>query len=396
MAKVAEDGTFTAYHHSAEWNMSEKRDYYEVLGVSRNADAQELKSRYRKIALQYHPDRNPGNKDAEEKFKEAAEAYEVLTNPEKRKVYDQFGHRGLEGMRNGYSGGFRDFDDIFSSFGDIFEDFFGFRSAGGSGRSRARRGADLRYDLTIDFMDAAFGKEMEVEIEKMETCGTCRGSGAKPGTEPETCGQCGGSGQFVRTQGFFSVKSTCPRCRGLGRIIRELCPECHGEKQVVVRKTVELKIPAGVDNGQKLRLSGEGEPGLGGGSPGDLYVFLHVRPHEFFERKDTDIICKIELSFIQAALGEEITVPTLTGEETITIPKGTQHGDTVRLTNKGVVSLRNGLPGDQIIQVLLKTPKHMSKRQEELLREFVRLESEKFTTKIKRIFKGNTSKAAKS
>ena len=366
-----------------------------MLGVSRSADAQELKTKYRKIALQYHPDRNPGDKQAEENFKEAAEAYEVLSNPEKRQVYDQYGHRGIEGMRNGHSGGFRDFDDIFSSFGDIFEDFFGFRSER-STRSRARRGADLRYDLTIDFMDAAFGKEMEIELEKMEICGTCKGSGAKPGTEPEVCGQCGGSGQFVRTQGFFSVKSTCPRCRGQGRTVRELCPDCHGAQQVAVRKNVALKIPAGVDNGQKLRLTGEGESGQNGGPAGDLYVFLHVRPHEFFERHDTDIVCKIELSFIQAALGEEITVPTLKGEETVIVPKGTQHGDTVRLTNKGIASLRNGLLGDQVIQVLLKTPKHMSKRQEELLKEFARLESEKFTSKIKRIFKGNPSKAAKS
>ncbi|MGM0453971.1 MAG: molecular chaperone DnaJ [Thermodesulfobacteriota bacterium] len=377
--------------------MSTKRDYYEVLGVDRGADANELKSKYRKIALKYHPDRNPDDQQAEEKFKEAAEAYEVLSNPEKRQIYDQFGHQGLDGMRNGgQGGGFQDFDDIFSSFGDIFEDFFGFRSGRRGGQARARRGADLRYDLTIEFMDAAFGKDTEVELEKMEACGTCKGSGAKPGTEPETCGQCNGSGQYVRTQGFFQVKSACPRCRGHGKILRDPCPECRGRQQVAVKKTVELKIPAGVDHGSKLRLSGEGEAGVNGGPAGDLYVFIHVKPHEFFERQGTDIVTKIELSFVQAALGDEITVSTLTGEETVKIPRGTQYGDTMRLTNHGVPSLRNGLPGDQIIQVVLKTPKHLNKRQEEILKEFANLESEKFTSKIKRIFKSGASKAAKS
>lgn len=378
--------------------MSTKRDYYEVLGVDRGADANELKSKYRKIALKYHPDKNPDDHEAEEKFKEAAEAYEVLSDPEKRQIYDQFGHQGLNGMRGGggQGGGFQDFDDIFSSFGDIFEDFFGFRSGRRGGQSRARRGADLRYDLTIEFMDAAFGKDTEVELEKMESCGTCKGSGAKPGTEPETCGQCGGSGQYVRTQGFFQVKSACPRCRGQGRILRDPCPECRGKQQVAVKKTVELKIPAGVDHGSKLRLSGEGEAGVNGGPPGDLYVFIHVKPHEFFERQGNDIVTKIELSFVQAALGDEITVSTLTGEETVKIARGTQYGDTMRLTNHGVPSLRNGLPGDQIIQVVLKTPKHLNKRQEEILKEFANLESEKFTSKIKRIFKSGASKAAKS
>ncbi len=374
--------------------MAGKRCYYEVLGVERNADASRLKAQYRKIALKYHPDRNPGDKAAEDKFKEAAEAYEVLSNPEKRQIYDQFGHRGLEGL-NGRSGGFRDFDDIFSSFGDIFEDFFGFRTSGRGGRGRGRRGADLRYDMTIDFMDAAFGKETEIELEKMATCDTCSGSGAKPGTEPEVCGQCGGSGQHVRTQGFFSVKSACPRCGGHGRVIREACPTCRGRQQVAVRKKVQLKIPAGVDNGQKLRLTGEGEPGVGGGPPGDLYVFLHVKPHDFFERRGTDVICKIELSFIQAALGDEVTVPTLTGEETVKVEKGAQHGDVIRIPDKGIVSLGNGLPGDQIVQLILKTPRHLSRRQEELLQEFLRLDSEKFTSKIKRIFKGGSKKAAK-
>lgn len=312
-------------------------------------------------------------------------------------MYDQFGHAAFQGGAGGHGGGFRDFDDIFSSFGDIFEDFFGFRT-GRRTQSRAQRGADLRYDLTIDFTDAAFGKDTQLDLEKMVTCEECRGSGAKAGTEPQTCDQCRGTGQFVRTQGFFSVKSVCPRCHGQGKIITEPCPKCQGQQQVAARKKVELKIPAGVDNGSRLRLAGEGEPGINGGPSGDLYVFIRVRPHDVFERRDTDVICKVELSFVQAALGDEITVPTLTGEEKVKIPRGTQYGDTIRLTNQGIPSLRNGLPGDQVIEVILKTPKHMNKRQEELMKEFSKLESEKLTSRIKRIFtKGNaSSKAAKS
>jgi molecular chaperone DnaJ len=371
--------------------MSPKRDYYEVLGASRDADAQELKSRYRKIALKYHPDRNPGDTEAEEKFKEAAEAYKVLSDPEQRRIYDQFGHEGLAGMNGGGAGGF---EDIFSSFGDIFEEFFGFRG-GRRSRSSARRGSDLRYDLSIEFMEAAFGLETEIAVEKMVECPECGGSGARPGTEPETCSQCRGTGQFVRTQGFFSVKSTCPNCRGEGRIVTEPCPKCRGRRQVVDTKKVSLKIPAGVDNGSKLRLAGEGEPGLNGGAPGDLYVFLHVRPHEYFERRNNDVICKVELSFVQAALGDEVTVPTLEGEETVTIPGGTQYGETFRIPGQGIPSLRTQIRGDQIVAVELKTPKHLNKRQEELLREFSKIESEKFTTRIKKLFKSGGAKAAK-
>lgn len=370
--------------------MSSKRDYYDVLGVGRNADAMELKSAYRKIAMKYHPDRNPGDKKAEESFKEAAEAYSVLSDQNKRQIYDQFGHRGLEGMSGGGATGF---EDIFSSFGDIFEEFFGFRT-GSRSRTSAHRGSDLRYDLTIDFMEAAFGIETEISIDKMEQCKTCDGSGARPGTHPETCPQCRGTGQFVRTQGFFSVKSTCPNCRGEGRINADPCPECRGRRQVVVNKKVALKIPAGVDTGSKLRLSGEGEPGLNGGPPGDLYVFIQVRPHNFFQRRNNDIICRIELSFIQAALGDEATVPTLTGEETLKIPKGTQYGDIFRLHGQGIPSLRSNSRGDQIIQVELKTPKHLNKRQEELLKEFVKVDSEKITKRIKRLFKNGPGKAA--
>ncbi|PIP42062.1 MAG: molecular chaperone DnaJ [Desulfobacterales bacterium CG23_combo_of_CG06-09_8_20_14_all_51_8] len=372
--------------------MSSKRDYYEVLGVSRDVDAGELKSRYRKVALKYHPDRNPGDPKSEELFKEASEAYSVLSDPQKRQIYDQFGHRGLEGMGRGSAGGF---EDVFSSFGDIFEDFFGFRTGGRGGRSSARRGSDLRYDLTIDFLEAAFGKEMEIEIEKYETCPTCEGSGARPGTYPETCAQCRGTGQFVRTQGFFSVKSTCPGCRGAGQVIKEHCPQCKGRQRIIVTKRVSIKIPAGVDSGSKLRLTGEGESGVQGGPPGDLYVFINVKPHEFFKRSNADVISTVELTFVQAALGDEITVPTLTGEETLKIPKGTQYADTFRLPGQGIPSLRSGVRGDQIVQVDLKTPKNMSRKQEDLLREFSRLESDKLSKKFKRFFKGGSTQAAK-
>lgn len=371
--------------------MSSKRDYYEILGVRRDVDAGELKSVYRKVALKYHPDRNPNDKAAEDHFKEAAEAYSVLSDPQKRQVYDQFGHRGLEGMGGGASGGF---EDVFSSFGDIFEDFFGFRTGRGA-RSSAQRGSDLRYDLTIDFMEAAFGIETEINIEKYETCPTCEGSGAKPGTYADTCSQCRGTGQVVRSQGFFSVKSACPACRGTGQVIKDPCPQCRGLKRIIVNKKVSLKIPAGVDNGSKLRLTGEGEPGARGGPNGDLYVFLSVKPHEFFKRNGMDVICSVELSFVQAALGGEITVPTLTGEETLKIPKGTQYADTFRLHGQGIPSIRSNARGDQIIQVDLKTPKNMNKKQEELLKEFMQLDESKLTQKIKRLFKGASAKAAK-
>jgi len=244
-------------------------------------------------------------------------------------------------------------------------------------------------------MEAAFGLETELDIEKYETCPTCEGGGSKPGTYPETCSQCRGSGQYVRTQGFFSVKSTCPACRGAGQVIKEPCPQCRGQKQIIINKKVSLKVPAGVDNGSKLRLSGEGESGINGGPPGDLYVFLSVKPHETFQRKNNDVISAIELSFVQAALGDKIKVETLTGEETLKIPKGTQYADTFRLQGQGIPSIRSNIRGDHIVQVDLKTPKHLSKKQEDLLKEFSKLESEKLTKRLKRLFKGGSAKAAK-
>ena len=366
--------------------MSHKRDYYEVLGVSRNASEDELKSAYRKLALKYHPDRNPGDKEAEEKFKEAAESYEVLRDREKRGIYDQYGHAGLEG--SGFSG-FGGFEDIFSSFGDIFEDFFGFGGRGRS-RSRAQRGADLRYDLTLSFMQAAFGTETEIEVAKLETCGECGGNGCEPGSRPESCRQCGGSGQVSRSQGFFTIRTSCHVCRGSGQVIARPCPKCRGNGRVQVSKRVAVKIPAGVDNGSRLRLSGEGEPGAYAGPAGDLYVFIHVQPHEFFERRENDILCQVSISFVQATLGDQITVPTLNGNKPLDIPKGTQPGDVFTFHGEGIPSLRTRKRGDQVIQVMIKTPTNLSKKQEELLREFAKLEKGKFSTKLKNMLKGNS------
>ena len=370
--------------------MSTKQDYYEILGVQRDAANDDLKASYRKLALKYHPDRNPGDKAAEDKFKEAAEAYEVLRDPEKRGLYDQFGHAGLEG--SGFSG-FGGFEDIFSNLGDIFEDFLGF---GGRRRSatRAQRGADLRYDLTLGFMEAAFGTKTEIKVEKMEICPACNGDRCEPGTSPETCRQCGGMGQVTRNQGFFTVRSTCPVCRGEGQAIPHPCPTCRGNGQVAVAKKVSVKIPAGVDNGSRLRLTGEGEPGRQGGPQGDLYVFIYVKAHEFFQRRDNDIICTVPISFVQAALGDKIMVPTLNGDKKLRIPQGTQPGDVLIFTAEGIPSLRTGRRGDQIIQVDIKTPTHLSKKQEALLRDFAELESGKLSKKLKNILKGRASQAS--
>ncbi|MGD9212706.1 MAG: molecular chaperone DnaJ [Desulfobacteraceae bacterium] len=369
--------------------MATKRDYYEVLGIGKNATESEMKAAYRKLALNYHPDRNPDNKEAEEKFKEAAEAYEVLKDPQKRQIYDQFGHQGLEG--SGYSG-FGGFEDIFSSFGDIFEDFFGFSRGGRRTRSRVQKGADLRYDLSLTFMEAVSGTETEINVTKNDTCPHCEGARSEPGTYPETCPQCQGSGQVTRSQGFFTVRTTCPVCRGNGQTIANPCAHCQGNGAVEVRRKVSLKIPAGVDNGSRLRLNGEGEAGMYGGPPGDLYVFIHVKPHDFFTRNDTDVICQIPISFVQATLGDKIMVPTLKSEKELEIPKGTQPGEIFRFKGEGIPSLRNGHHGDQVIQVNIKTPTHINKKQEALLREFAKIEAGKITTKLKNILKGEHSK----
>jgi molecular chaperone DnaJ len=344
----------------------EDKDYYKILGVSRDATEEEIKRSYRKIAMQYHPDRNPGNKEAEEKFKIASEAYEVLSDPEKREIYDHYGIEGLKGT--GFTG-FRGFDDIFSAFGDIFEDFFGFGTTY-KRRTKARPGADLRYDLKISFYDAAFGKETEIEIPKEVLCDICNGTGAKPGTHPAICPNCKGTGQVTRSQGFFTISTTCSQCRGGGKFIPHPCKECRGLGRVKVNKKIQIKLPPGVDTGSKLRIRGEGEGGERGGPPGDLFVFLYVEPHDFFSRDGDDIICQIPISFTQAVLGSEIEIPTLNGKRNLSIPKGTESGEIFRIKDEGFPKLRGYGRGDQVVQIVVKTPKNLTKRQEELLREF--------------------------
>jgi molecular chaperone DnaJ len=344
----------------------EDKDYYKILGVSRNASEEEIKKSYRKIAMQYHPDRNPGNKEAEEKFKIASEAYEVLRDPEKREIYDRYGIEGLKGT--GFTG-FRGFDDIFSAFGDIFEDFFGFGTTY-KRRSRARPGADLRYDLKISFYDAAFGKATEIEIPKNAICEICNGTGAKPGTYPTNCPMCRGTGQVTRSQGFFTISTTCGQCLGEGKVIQNPCRECRGLGRVRKNKKIHIEIPPGVDTGSKLRIRGEGEEGERGGPPGDLFLFLYVEPHDFFSRDGDDIICQIPISFPQAALGAEIEIPTLNDKKNLTIPKGTDSGEIFRLKGEGFPKLRGHGRGDQLVQIIVKTPKNLTKQQEEILRQF--------------------------
>jgi len=359
-----------------------KRDYYEVLGVARNAAPEEIKKAYRQLALQHHPDRNKGDKQAEEKFKEAAEAYEVLSDSEKRQLYDRFGHDGLR--QTGFTG-FRDFDDIFSSFGDIFEEFFGFGGRGG-GRSRARRGVDLRYDLPIEFMDAVIGKETEIEVAHHDLCHHCGGLGTKGGTQPSVCTTCGGRGQVVRSQGFFSISTTCPTCQGSGTIITDPCDKCRGVGRVLINKTLSLRIPPGVETGSRLRLHGEGEPGEAGGPPGDLYVVLHVKPHETFRRQNDDVAVRVPITYSLAALGGEIEIPTLEGTDKLEIPRGTQSGQEFHVSGKGMPRLRGRGRGDLIVIVGIETPRRLAKEEEELLRQLADLEGVKVAPKKRHFF----------
>lgn len=353
--------------------MTTRRDYYEILGVERNASEDEIKKSYRKLAMQYHPDRNPGSKEAEEMFKEAAEAYEVLSDLEKRDIYNRYGHEGLRGA--GYQG-FTGFEDIFSSFGDIFGDVFGFNTGRSGSRTGTRAGADLRYDLRISFMDAALGATTGINLEKYVLCSSCQGSGCAPGTSPQVCSRCQGRGQVTQSSGFFSISSTCPQCRGQGGMITTPCRKCSGGGKVMVAKTVQLKIPAGVETGSRLRLRGEGEEGGYGDPNGDLYVFIEVGKHDVFERNGDDIYYRVPITFVQAALGGTVEAPTLTGMEKLKIPRGTQTGRIFRLKGKGVAHLRGYGHGDQIIETVVTVPTNLTKRQEELLREFERLNSE--------------------
>jgi molecular chaperone DnaJ len=342
-----------------------KRDYYEVLGVNRDADEEAMKKAYRKLAMKWHPDRNPDNPKAEEHFKEAKEAYEVLCDPQKRAAYDRFGHAGVDPSA-GAGAGAAGFGGFAEAFGDIFSDIFG------QGRSRTSvyRGADLRYNLEVTLEQAAHGTETKIRIPTQEACATCQGSGAKPGTKAQTCATCGGQGQVRMQQGFFSIQQTCPRCHGTGRVIPDPCASCGGVGRVKAHKTLSVKIPAGVDEGDRIRLAAEGEPGVNGGPAGDLYVQLHLKPHAIFQRDHDDLHCEMPVGFSTAALGGEIEIPTLDGAATIKIPAETQSGKTFRLRGKGIKGVRSNAHGDLYCHVVIETPVSLTERQKELLREF--------------------------
>jgi molecular chaperone DnaJ len=343
-----------------------KRDYYEVLGVNRDASDDEIKKAYRKLAMHHHPDRNPDNPKAEEKFKEAKEAYEILSDSDKRAAYDRFGHAGVDasaaaGAGAGFGGNFGDV------FGDIFSEIFG--GAGGRARSNVYRGADLRYNLEITLEEAARGSETKIRIPTLDPCETCHGSGAKPGTQPVQCPTCNGQGQVRIQQGFFSLAQTCPRCSGTGKVVKEPCGTCAGQGRVKKQKTLAVKIPSGVDEGDRIRLAGEGEAGVNGGPPGDLYVVIRLKPHAVFSRENSDLHCEMPISFTMAALGGELEIPTLDGSAKIKVPPETQTGKIFRLRGKGIKAVRSNDYGDLFCHVVVETPVNLNARQRELLQE---------------------------
>ena len=369
----------------------QKRDYYEVLGVARAATPQELKSAFRKLAIQFHPDKNPGDKASEEKFKEASEAYEVLCDAEKRARYDRFGHQAPGGFgpspweAGGFAGG--NINDIF---GDIFGEIFGQRRGA---RGAKMRGTDLRYNLEVGFAEAAFGSEAKVKIPRHKQCDACKGSGARSGTAARTCPTCNGSGELRMTQGFFQISRTCGHCQGEGKVITDPCATCRGAGKVETESVLSVRVPPGVDTGTRLKLSGEGEPGDKGGPPGDLYVVVHVQEHPIFIREDTEVICEVPISFTQAALGATIDVPTLDGKVKMKIPSGTQSGKVFRLRGKGIPHLNGQHRGDQHVRVTVEVPEKMNKRQRDLLEEFAKLSGEDslpqqkgFWSKVREIF----------
>jgi molecular chaperone DnaJ len=353
-----------------------KRDFYEILGLAKNASDEEIKKAYRKLAMKHHPDRNPDSKGAEEKFKEVKEAYEMLSDPEKRGAYDRYGHAGVDPNMGGGGGGAGGFAD---AFGDIFGDIFGGGAGNGRGRSagpQVYRGADLRYNLEITLEQAAHGFDTTIRVPSWDECEACKGSGARAGSAPVTCPTCAGHGQVRMQQGFFSIQQTCPKCHGSGKIIPDPCTACGGAGRVKRNKTLEVKIPAGIDDGMRIRSSGNGEPGMNGGPTGDLYVEIHIKPHDVFQRDGDDLHYEMPISFARAALGGEIEAPTLNGKASFSIPEGTQSGKTFRLRGKGIKGVRSSVSGDLFCHVVVETPVKLTDRQKDLLRELETLTSE--------------------
>lgn len=373
--------------------MASQRDYYEVLDVPRDAKADQIKKAYRKLALANHPDRNQGDEEATARFKEAAEAFDVLSNDDKRARYDRHGHAGVQGAgaRAG-GGGFGDINDIFDAFGDMFGGGGG-GMFGGGGRRRQRKGASLQTALTIDLLEAATGVSREIEVKRAEPCETCSGSGAKPGSKPLQCDYCGGHGQVVQSQGFFRVQTTCPSCRGVGEVVRDKCGDCKGQGKVARESVLEVKVPAGVDNGMQLCVRGEGEAGAQGAPAGDLYVDIRVRPHSLFKREGGHLLCQIPISYTQAALGTTIEVPLISGRQDLEVPAGTQPNETFRLRGKGMPDPQGGRTGDLLVEVQVEVPRKVAGREEELLRELAELqdanvsaERKSFFDKVKNLF----------
>ena len=371
--------------------MATIRCYYEVLSVTKTASDDEIKKSYRKLAGKHHPDRNPGDEAAITLFKEAAEAFDVLSNPDKRTRYDRFGHAGVQGAAGGGgAGGFGDVGDIFEAFGDMFGDMLGGGGGRRGGGSRGRRGNSLQTSLTVELLDAAVGCTREIEIDKNVSCVTCKGTGAKPGTKPTKCDYCNGKGQVIQSQGFFRVQTTCPACRGQGDVVRDKCVDCRGNRVVSRSSKLEVKVPAGIDNGMQLCLRGEGEPGEGGGPAGDLYVDVRVKPHPLFERNGKHLTCEVPITFAQAALGTELDIPILTGKHHIAVPAGTQPGEILRLRGQGMPDVQGGSRGDLHVQFDVEVPKKLSKKQEELLRQLAELDDKQVSAHRKSFFESVT------